>query len=386
VKQVKGNNTSTGDRIYRLLQRHLDKQAVGFPSTRSGADVRFLKRLFTPDEARVALHLSYKPTPTEQVIEDVSSDFPAEQTERLLESMLMKGAIGMKEHDGSKRWCVLPMVIGMFEAQDGSPTPGFLADAGAYMSSPAYRTAFLAVKPSQMRTIPVNESVSVEHNVATYDQIRAIVDACEGPFVVVKCICRESRVLRNETCETTSRLETCLALGDMAKAVLGRGHGREVERDEVLAILDQNQADGLVLQPANAKKPEFVCSCCGCCCGMLSFQKMLPHPIDFWTSNFYAEVDLEACSGCGKCVSRCQVDAVTIAGESKKAKVNLSRCIGCGLCVPTCPSDAIRLRKKQVEEVPPEDEEALYDQIMANKKGLLGRLAMLLKVRLGMRQ
>ena len=48
--------------VYRSLQEHLDRQAVGFPATRSGAEIRFLEKLFTPDEARLALHLSYKPT------------------------------------------------------------------------------------------------------------------------------------------------------------------------------------------------------------------------------------------------------------------------------------------------------------------------------------
>jgi|GEM_PF-5835059 len=49
------------DGIYRLLQQwNLDKQAVGFLSDGSGADIRFLKRLFAPDEAKLTMHLSYK--------------------------------------------------------------------------------------------------------------------------------------------------------------------------------------------------------------------------------------------------------------------------------------------------------------------------------------
>ena len=34
--------------IYRKLQQHLDKMPVGFPSVKSGADIRVLKHLFTP--------------------------------------------------------------------------------------------------------------------------------------------------------------------------------------------------------------------------------------------------------------------------------------------------------------------------------------------------
>ena len=374
------------DGVYRQLQRHLDKQAVGFPAARSGADIRLLKRLFTPEEARLALHLSYRPTPTEEIVRSAAPEFKPDAVERLLDGMQLKGAIGLKMAGGLKRWYVMPVVIGMYEAQDGSPTPDFLADAGAYMRTTGFQRTFLAVEPSQMRTIPVNESISVEHNVATYDEIHGVLDACEGPFVIVKCICREAKSIRGEPCKMTSREETCLAMGDMAAQVLRRGHGREVSREEALSILEQNQAEGLVLQPANAQKPEFVCSCCGCCCGMLGFLKMLPHPVDFWTCNFHAEVDLGACSGCGKCVSRCQMNALELAGPGNKARVTVSRCIGCGLCVPTCPSDALRLMKNERQQVPPEDEEALYDEVMANKKGLLGQLGLLAKIGLRMRR
>jgi len=374
------------DGMYRLLQQHLDKQAVGFPAAGSGADICFLKRLFTPDEAKIALHLSYHPTPLGQIVANTAPEFSAEQTEQLLDGMFMKGAIGWKEKDRVSHWYVMPLVIGMYEAQDGNPTPEFLDDASAYMKTVAYGKAFLAVKPSQMRTIPIHKSIPVKHHVATYDQIRAIIQTAHGPFVALKCICRTGRAVRNKPCKKTSRLETCLGFGDVAAMVLRRKHGREVSRDEALAILQQNEDDGLVLQPANAQQPEFVCSCCGCCCGMLSFQKFLPHPVDFWTSNFYAEVDPEACSRCGKCVARCQVNAVTLTGPNGKARINLNRCIGCGLCMPTCPSNAVRLKKKVPETIPPKNEDDLYDKVMANKKGTWGQFRMLLKVALRMRQ
>ncbi len=45
---------------YRRLQKHLNSQPVGFPATPTGADIRLLKHLFTPDEARIALGLSHR--------------------------------------------------------------------------------------------------------------------------------------------------------------------------------------------------------------------------------------------------------------------------------------------------------------------------------------
>lgn len=359
---------------------------MGFPKVRSGADLLFLKKLFTPEEARLALHLSYKLTPTQQVAERAAPEFTRAQVEQHLEGMHQKGAIGWREKGGVSHWHLLPMVVGMYECQDGNADASVLAAAGAYMKTVAFGKSFLAVDPPQMRTIPINKSVGTEHQAATFDQVRGIVEAATGPFVVLKCICREGAAMRRRPCKKTARKETCLAFDDMAKAVLRRKHGREVSREEVLDILRQSEDEGLVLQPANTRKPGFICSCCGCCCGMLLLHKRLPHPVDFWTSNYRADVDADACSGCGVCVKRCQVDAVTLSGRGGTARVDLSRCIGCGLCVPTCPSHAVRLKKSSRETIPPQDHDELYDEIMANKKGALGQLGVLLKVALRMRQ
>jgi ferredoxin len=342
--------------------------------------------MFTPDEAEVALHLSHQPLPLAAVVDRTSAGFPAELTARLLDSMFQKGAIGWKERGGSGHWFLLPLIVGMYEGQDGEPTADFLADVDAYTKSPNFGASLLAVSPPQMRTIPINQSIPAEHNVATYDQIRALVADARGPFVVLNCICRQRMALKSKPCKQTCRLETCLAFNDMAAMVRRRQHGREVTREEALAILSRNETDGLVLQPANAQRPEFVCSCCGCCCGMLSLQKMLPHPLDFWTSTFRAEIDTALCKSCGKCVSRCQVGAITVRRSKGGARINPARCIGCGLCVTTCPGHAVRLNKRVPETVPPESEEDLQAQIAARKKTPWARRRMMAKVLLRMKQ
>jgi Pyruvate/2-oxoacid:ferredoxin oxidoreductase delta subunit len=355
------------DNIFRQLQEHLDRQAVGFPPTESGAEVQFLKKLFSPDEARLALHLSYKPTSTEVIVRAAALEFSEEKVERLLDSMLGKVAIGWKEKEGISYWWTLPMVVGMAE-QDGRIDPEFQTAADAYMQTKDFGRAFLTALPSQMRTIPVDVSIPVEHPAASYDQIRAIVEAASGPFLVKPCICREKASWQGKPCRMTTRLETCLGFGDAAAKVLRRKHGREITRAEVISILQQNENDGLVLQPSNAQSPAFVCSCCGCCCGMLGVQKLLHRPVDFWTTSFHAAVDETVCKGCGKCVKRCQVNAVSLSASRKMAEVNLDRCIGCGLCVPTCESRAIQLKKNAMETIPPANEEELYDRIMAKRK------------------
>jgi len=369
------------EQIYRKLQQHLDKQAVGYPATRSGAEIRLLKRFFSPEEARLAMHLTYKPDAIEHIKESAKgSGIASDMVEGLLDDMARNGVIGLVEKEGTRCFCTIPFIVGMFEGQLKRLTPEFLSDVGQYTNDKSFGLAFLSTELPQMRTIPVGKSISVEHQVATYDHIVDIINGADGPFAILECICRKMAGLKGDPCRKTSRQETCLAIGDMAKNVIQYANGRAIGREEALEIVRLNEADGLVFQPSNTQKVEFICSCCGCCCGMLRLQKILPKPVDFWAANYCASVNPGTCSGCGVCVERCQVKAVTVDNRAATASVNLDRCIGCGNCVSTCPTGAMSLLKKEKETVPPQDSEDLYDVIMANKKGRLGKIKLATKL------
>jgi ferredoxin len=231
-----------------------------------------------------------------------------------------------------------------------------------------------------MRTIPIAKSLRPQHQVSTYDEVTTLLRQAEAPFVVLECICRKKKAISGKPCRVTGRKETCLATGSMAQAALRNGIGREITLEETLATLEANQKEGLVLQPSNTQKAEFICSCCGCCCGMLGMHQGLPKPVDFWASNYYAAVDADACNGCGNCEARCQVGAARVSGKTKKASVDVNRCIGCGLCVPTCPREAISLKKKPAEASPPKTRDELHDIIMAHKRGRFGKLKLVGKL------
>jgi MinD superfamily P-loop ATPase len=94
-----------------------------------------------------------------------------------------------------------------------------------------------------------------------------------------------------------------------------------------------------------------MCSCCGCCCGVLQTQKKFNQPGKLFVSNYYAEVDSDLCIGCGTCEERCNLEAITL--DADIAVVDLDRCIGCGVCVPTCTEEAMSLVKKGKETEPP---------------------------------
>ena len=361
--------------IYRDLQKHLDRQPVGYPATRTGVELRLLTRFFSPEQARLAMKLSYKPRAIGDIFEAVKeSGMSFSDMEKMLDEMMANGAVGHLEREGTRYFFTVPLVVGMYEGQLNRLTPEFLSDIAEYTSGKAFGLEFLSTELPQMRTIPVGKSITPEHNITTYDHLTKLITGTDGPIVINECLCRKVADLKGHPCQKTTRLETCMALGDIAKNCLRIGLGREVSREEALDIARHNESDGLILQPSNTQNVEFICACCGCCCGMLRTHKMLPRPVDFWATNYYASVDPASCIGCGTCVERCQVDAVRIDEKLGVSVVNLDRCIGCGNCVTSCPSDAVSLIRKEKEVTPPETLEDLHDVIMANKKGTLGKM------------
>jgi len=361
------------EQVYVKLQKHLDKQVVGFPATRSGVEIKILKHIFTPEEAEIACCLNYKLEPLKTIFNRAGRrvDSP-EELERCLDRIQKKGGIESKIKHGIMHYCNAPLIVGMYEYQLNRLTPEFIKDFNEYTSGKDFGIEFLSTKLPQMRTIPVAKSIHPHHNVSTFDEVATLIQQAEGPFVIYECICRKKKSMEGKPCKKTDRQETCLAIGSMARMELQSGAGREITRNEAMSIIEKNQR--LVLQPSNTQKAEFICSCCGCCCGMLRTHKILPKPLDFWASNFYAKVNRDTCEGCGACEKRCQVTAIRVAGKKQPAAVNLDRCLGCGVCVASCPTQSITLVKKSREVRPPQTREDLNEIIMAGKKGRLGKL------------
>ena len=142
------------EQIYRNLQQHLDKQAVGYPATKPGAEIRILKRFFSPDEARLAMQLTYKPASIEHIYELAKgSGLSFSAVENMLDNMAKNGVIGRVEKEGARYFCTIPFVVGMLEGQLKKLTPEFLSDVEQYTTDKAFRLAFLSTELPQMRTI-----------------------------------------------------------------------------------------------------------------------------------------------------------------------------------------------------------------------------------------
>ena len=80
-----------GEDIFKKLAEHLDQLPGGFSPSTTGADIRLLKRLFTSEEAELAIHLTLDQEQAPIIAE--RSNLPQVQTERLLDQMAEKGLI-----------------------------------------------------------------------------------------------------------------------------------------------------------------------------------------------------------------------------------------------------------------------------------------------------
>jgi len=299
--------------------------------------------------------------------------------------MEKKGSIYVHFKNGNAHYALHPFVIGMFEMQLKHMNTNFFLETHRYMIE-RFAVEYLTTEVPQMRVVPINKSLPIKQNIATYDQIREIVDQTKDRICITDCICKVGRDMINDPCKVTDRREVCMGLRDFSDTYVRNGWGRAIAKEEAFEILDQNEKDGLVLIGATMQEPQFVCSCCNCCCGIMEMINFMPRPVDFTASNFYAELDETLCNGCQKCMKRCQMNAISFDEKTKKAlPINLKRCIGCGLCVPYCKTGSIKLKPKANLFVPPKDHDALYETIMQHKRGTVRQIAKITKSALGMK-
>jgi len=357
--------------VYRELQKHLDKMPVGFPATESGIEIKLLKHLFTLEQAEIGLKLKFIGEQAKKVHRRLKeTGVSLEDLEKKLDEMYFNGLIYRvtKKNTNTNFYASAPFVIGMYEFQLNNLTAEFFRDSEQYLHEAYVRNEYNKSGIPQLRVVPLDQVVNPTQSITNYDDIKQIIENIGEPIAVMDCICRKGTDLIGEPCKKTDLRETCLTFRRGADSFIEKGLAREITKEEAFKILEGAKEDGLVLQPGNSLHPMSMCICCGCCCGVLVSQKMLPGMSQLFATNFYAEVDPSICEGCGTCEERCNLDAVHL--ENNIAQVDKTNCIGCGVCVPKCPSGAMELVKKEEETLPPVNTMATYTTIMDRKAAL----------------
>lgn len=260
--------------VYRRLQKHFDQFPLGFPATESGVENRLLKRLFTSEEAEIASVLKFGHFGSTRDFESLDSiyervkhlGYPIKDIENFLDNMAKKGAIMGVTKDGMKSYANALLILGIYEFQVNKLSKGFIEDLYLYLQE-AWGPENNKVETPQMRIIPIGIDVDLGKKIAKFDDIRILFEKVQGPFVIINCVCRQTQDLLGEPCQMTERREICMGFGDIARMYIEQGWGREITKDEALKFLIKNEQEGLIFQPGNSQRMDFICSCCYCCCG-----------------------------------------------------------------------------------------------------------------------
>ncbi len=163
------------------------------------------------------------------------------------------------------------------------------------------------------------------------------------------CYCRHKMAHLGRAC--AAPLEICMTFNAAAEPLIRHGHVRQIDAAEGLDLLQEAWSRGLVQFGDNVREGvNFICNCCGCCCeSMIAARRLAPHHA-IHTTNFIPRIDPAPCSGCGRCVNACPVEAVAlvsanVAGDPnrRRAMLNEDSCLGCGVCVRACPGGALSL-------------------------------------------
>ena len=173
------------------------------------------------------------------------------------------------------------------------------------------------------------------------------------------CYCRHKMEHVGRSCDAP--MEICMTLNHSAASLIRHGYARAVDAAEGLDLLQRAYDCRLVQFGENVRRQvNFICNCCGCCCeAMIAARRFaVLHPVH--TTNFLPRIDIEPCTGCGRCVQVCPVEAMSLVSANdphrpkrEKAKLDTDTCLGCGLCVRACTVGALRLEPRPQRVITP---------------------------------
>ena len=346
--------------VYEQLAEALDRLPNGFPRTPSNVEIAILKKIFLPEEASLASQLPGQMEPTEAIAKRIG--LPEDQARARLTDMAKRGLLWSDQRAGKPRFRLAPFVVGIYESQLEKMDHEFAHLIEEYMEDGG-AAGIMKPQPALHRVIPAQKAVKSEW-ILPYDDVKAILLASKS-FRLGDCICRVQQDHVGRRCNFSVR--TCLSFRSTERAP----SPFDISQEEALAFLDKAEEIGLVHTVSNVMKGVwYVCNCCGCCCGIL-------RGINDWgiensvaQANYLSVIDPSECLGCGTCVERCQVHAISMI--DRVATVDRKRCIGCGLCVTGCPNKVPKLqRKPDTETVSPPLDFASWERERLINRGLI---------------
>jgi NAD-dependent dihydropyrimidine dehydrogenase PreA subunit len=203
------------------------------------------------------------------------------------------------------------------------------------------------------RIIPIENELTVPaEKVLPLHEASKIIDE-QDIIALSECPCKLERSLLEDSCKVSSDRFRCFHFGNIGRYFIEHKLGKSVSKEEAKRILKEAEEEGLVHKTFHddfslEQKENSICNCCKCCC--ILFQTYYRGIASFRTiTSYIAKVNENKCIGCGICVEKCPLEAISLI--NRKTHDDEKRCIGCGICIHHCPEDARTLIKTEQREV-----------------------------------
>ncbi|MBL6991081.1 MAG: 4Fe-4S binding protein [Bacteriovoracaceae bacterium] len=368
---------------YTNLVDRINKFPQGAPPTKLLFSI--LQILFTKDEASFVALMPIKPFRVKDAAK--LSKLSESECKLMLESLASRGLLLDIQKGDDYLYVLPPPMAGFFEfalMRVRKDIDQKLLSELFYqyiVKEDDFILNLLGSGETQMGRFFVNEkSLEGENTLHVLDFEKASeVIQSSSEMGVGLCYCRHSRDHLNLACETPQEL--CFTFGTTAKSLIRNKIARQIDKSEGMELLHQAYEHNLVQFGENVQNGVgFMCNCCSCCCEALTAVRKFSALVPIQDSGFIPKIDKSSCSGCGKCIRVCPVEAMSVVSSNDYRQVNKvvakldeSLCIGCGVCVRNCKQIALSLQRSKKKIITPINSAHRY-VLMAIERGKLQNL------------
>jgi len=368
---------------YDDLVTRLNKAPQGAPP--SELLNRILSMLMNEKEAGLLSLLPIRPFTAEKAADAWKK--PLSESIRILEGLAGRALLVDVERNGQSIYALPPPMAGFFEFSLMRTRGDFdqkvlseLFHEYLNVEEDFVRELFTRGETQMGRVFIQEPMLSTDQAATVLDFERATeVIRTSSHLGVGMCYCRHKMEHLGQACDAPMHI--CMTFNGSAESLIKHGHARPVDQAECLDLLDQAYEEGLVQFGENVQdRVSFICNCCSCCCEAMIASRRFAHLAPVHTSNYEPEIDHETCNGCGKCVTACPVEAMSLVSANDPAKpkrqtarLDAEVCLGCGVCMRECTNESLTMTARAARVITPVTNAQRYVR-MAIERGKLQNL------------